>query len=70
MLDQCNAVLAVLPVATLISLQIVLHIVVRLTFNLKPRDHVTSTLRELHWFPAAQRLDYKLRLLVHKALTG
>jgi len=40
--------------------------------DLKPRDHVTSALRELHWLPIVQRisLEYKLCLLVHKALIG
>jgi len=35
---------------------------------MKPRDHITPALRELHWLPVAQRIEYKLCLLVHKAL--
>ena len=38
--------------------------------DLKPRDHVTPALRELHWLPVVQRIEYKLCLLVHKALIG
>jgi len=34
------------------------------------RDHVTPTLRELHWLPISQRTDYKLCLLVHKSSIG
>jgi len=32
--------------------------------DLKPRDHATSAIRELHWLP----LEYKPYLLVHKTL--
>ena len=52
-LDYCNAVLACLPAATLAPLQRVLHAAARLVNGLRPRDHVTSTLKELHWLPIA-----------------
>jgi len=38
--------------------------------NLKPRDHVTPALRELHWRPIAARTDYTNCLLVHKTSLG
>jgi hypothetical protein len=38
--------------------------------GLRPRDYVTSTLKELHWLPIAQCIDYKLCLLVHKSMNG
>ena len=69
-LDYCNAVLACLPVATLAPLQRVLNAVARLVLDLKPRDHATPVLRELHWLPIAQRIEYKLCLLVHKTFVG
>jgi len=69
-LDYCNAVLAGLPAATLAPLQRVLHAAARLVNGLRPRDHITSALKELHWLPIAQRIDYKLCLLVHKSLVG
>ena len=69
-LDYCNAVLAGLPASTLAPLQRVLHAAARLVLDLKPHDHVTPTLRELHWLPVAQQIEYKLCLLVHKALIG
>jgi hypothetical protein len=31
---------------------------------------LTSTLKEHHWLPIAQRIDYKLCLLVHKSING
>ena len=69
-LDYCNAVLADLPASTLAPFQKVLHAAARLVLGLRPRDHVTSALRELHWLPITQRIQYKLCLLVHNASTG
>ena len=48
----------------------VLHAAPRLVLDLEPRDHVTPALRELHWLPVVQRIEYKLCLLVHRALIG
>ena len=48
-LDYCNIVLVGLPAATLAPLQRVLRMAARLVLDLKPRNHVTPALRELHW---------------------
>jgi hypothetical protein len=69
-LDYCNAVLADLPAATLAPLQRVLHAAARLVNGLRLRDHVTSALKELHWLPTVQRIEYKLCLLVDKSTVG
>ena len=69
-LDYCNAILVGLPQTTLSPLQRVLHAAARMVLNLRPRDHVTPALRELHRLPIAERVDFKLCLLVHKALVG
>ena len=50
-LDHCNAVLAELPASTLAPLQRVIHAAARLVLQLRPRDHVTTALRDLHWLP-------------------
>ena len=43
----------------------------RLVLDLKPRDHVTPALRELHWLHIGQRIEYKLLcVLAHKTLIG
>ena len=55
---------------TLAPLQRVLHSAARLVLGLKPWDHVTAAVRDLHWLPIRQRIDYKLCLLVHRAVTG
>ena len=69
-LDYCNAILVGLPQTTLSSLQRVLYAAARMVLNLRPCDHVTPALLELHWLPIAERIDFKLCLLVHKALVG
>jgi len=69
-LDYCNAILVCVPQTTLSSLQRVLHAAARMILNLRPCDHVTPALLELHWLPIAERIDFKLCLLVHKALVG
>ena len=65
-LDYCNAVLAGLLASTLAPFQRVLHTVARTILDLKLREHVTLALQELHWLPVAERIQYKLCLLVHK----
>jgi len=69
-LDYCNAVLAGLPASTLAPFQRVLHAAARTVLDLKLRDRVTPALQELHWLPVAERIQYKLCLLVHKSLLG
>ena len=46
------------------ALQITLHTV------RYERDRVTPALRELYWLTVAERIQYKLCLLVHKSLLG
>ena len=69
-LDYCHAVLSGLPSSTLAPFQRVLHAAARTVLDLKPRDLVILALRELHWLPVAERIQYKLCLLVHKSLLG
>jgi hypothetical protein len=33
-------------------------------------DHITPVLKDLHWLPIAQRIEYKILLLTFKALIG
>jgi len=62
--------LAGLPASTLVPFQQILHAAARTVLDLKPRDRVTPALRELHWLAVAERIQYKLCLLVHKLLLG
>jgi hypothetical protein len=69
-LDYCNAVLAGLPASTLQPLQKVLNSAARLVLNLRPGEPTTAALRQLHWLPVRQRIEYKLCLLVHLSING
>jgi len=65
-LDYCNYVLAGLLASVLAPRRAA----ARLLNGLRPNDHVSPTLKELHWLPIKQRVDYKLCLLVHKVMVG
>jgi len=53
-----------------LTLERVVHAAARLFVDLRPRDHVSQALQELHWLPVNKTIDYKLCLLVHKASIG
>ena len=67
---MCNSVLTHLPASTLAPLQRVLNAAVQLVLDLGPREHVTPAMYELHWLPIAERIKFKLCLLVHHAVNG
>ena len=69
-LDYCNAILAGLPASTLAPLQRVMHAAARVVYDLKSYDHVTPTLKALHWLPVKQRIEFKLCLLLHLIMNG
>ena len=64
-LDYGNSCLAGLPNSTITSLQRVQNAAARLIMNLTPFDHVSSTLKLLHWLPVHRRIKYKLCSLMH-----
>jgi len=69
-LDYCNASLAGLPRSSLDPLQRVQNAAARLIFELRPRDHVTPSLMQLHWLPVRLRVQYKLCMLMHNIHIG
>ena len=68
-LDYCNAALAGLPQTTLRPLQRAQNAAARLVTNTRSRDHITPALKELHWLPINQRIQYKLCLMMHSIHT-
>ena len=38
--------------------------------RLKKHDHISDTLKTLHWLPIKHRIDYKIILLTYKCLHG
>lgn len=69
-LDYCNSSLAGLPRSSLDPLQRVQNAAARLIFQLRPRDHVTPSLIQLHWLPVRFRVQYKLCMLMHYVHIG
>ena len=69
-LDYCNSVLAGLPKSNLAILQRVQNAAARLILELRPRDHISDALRQLHWLPVDRRIKFKLCLLMHSAHTS
>jgi len=69
-LDYCNSILYTLPASTLQPLTTVLHCAAKFIKNLSPRDHVTPTLRELHWLPIHARINFKICLLMYRVYTN
>ena len=51
-------------------LQTVQNAAARLVTGTRRRDHITPVLRQLHWLPVRQRVNFKLAVLVFKALHG
>ena len=44
------------------------HQLYKLVTGAGRREHITPVLRQLHWLPARQRIDFKVMVLVYKSL--
>ena len=69
-IDYSNGLFAGLPDVALEPLQRVQNAAARLVMNLKPSDHITPALFQLHWLPVKQRILYKLCLMVYKSVNN
>ena len=69
-LDYCNGLLYGLPDSQIVKLQRVQNTCARLICNLPKFAHVTPLLTELHWLPIRQRIEFKMLMIVYKALNG
>ena len=68
-IDYCNCILAGLPAHSIARLQSVLIAGARVIHQRRKFDHITDVPRnDLHWLPAAQRIQFKLYLTAFKAL--
>ncbi|KAL2091662.1 hypothetical protein ACEWY4_013925 [Coilia grayii] len=67
-LDYCNGVLYGLPSKALDQLQRVQNSAARALTHTKRWQHITPTLKQLHWLPVKSRITYKILLLTYKSL--
>ncbi|XP_076578637.1 LOW QUALITY PROTEIN: uncharacterized protein LOC143315073 [Chaetodon auriga] len=69
-LDYCNGVFTGLNKKSIRPLQLIQNAAARVLTNTRKMDHITPVLRSLHWLSVSQRIDFKILLLVYKALNG
>ena len=67
-LDYCNSLLFGISDNLLRRLRAVQNAAARLVTGTRRREHITPVLRQLHWLPVRQRIEFKLAVLVYKAI--
>ena len=71
-LDYGNAMLFLITDRLLHRLEMVQRSAARIVMQIRrgDRQSMTTILRQLHWLPIKRRIEYKILVLVHKALYG
>ena len=69
-LDYCNSLLYGLPNCLISKLQRVQNAAARLIFKAPGYCHITPLLTELHWLNIRHRIDFKVMLIVYRAIHG
>ena len=69
-IDYCNSLLCGLPDNCLNKLQRVKKAAARPITGTANFSHITPMLRSLHWLPIKQRVQFKMLILVFKAIIG
>jgi len=67
-LDYCNSLVYDISDILLWWLQAIQKAVVCLVTGTRSCDHITSVLQQLHLLPVRQQVEFKLAVLVYKAL--
>ena len=65
-----NSLLCGLPIDLVTKLQLAQNKAARLVTLTKKRDHIVLVLCMLHWLPVDVRINFKVLLVVYKALLG
>ena len=70
-LEFCNSLLFSVQERDIAKLQSVhQNAAARIIAGLKKRDHITETLRDLHWVPVEERIVFKINFITFKTLNG
>ncbi len=69
-LDYYNALYSGISKRNIQRLQLIQNAAARFLTGTKRSDHITPILAALHWLPVSFRIDFKILLLVFKALNG
>ena len=69
-IDYCNSLLYGIPDKLLNRIQRIQNYAARVVLRLHKFSHITPALATLHWLPVKRRIDFKVALLVYKALNG
>lgn len=69
-LDFCNGLLYGLSKSQIVKLQHVQNAAARLAMNIGKYFHVTQALQYLHWMPVRARIQFKILILLFKAVHG
>ena len=64
-LDYCNSLYSGISQTNLNKLQRIQNSLARVITNTSKYQHITPTLKKLHWLPIKQRIDYKICLLTY-----
>lgn len=69
-LDCNNGLLYGLPQKTIAPLQMIQNRAARIVSRTKKRDHITPVLKDLHWLPVKERIEFKILLQCYKVVQG
>jgi len=64
----CNSLSSGVTDSLVQRLQAVQNTAARLVTGIRRCEHITPVLRQLHWLPVRQRIEFKMTVLVYKSL--